>query len=227
MVYTFWEGKMPAYIRLCLDTWKLPFVILDYNNVNQYTATPITKQLESIRFSMPQIADYVRVHVLRDNGGIWLDADTIMITDKLPEAHILGNPYNGDNTIGFLQAEKDSEFFKQWAHYQESIIERSNDRSWDILGNRFTDNWIKGGKPIIVQNITQSWPETYMIKEPVPRRQKYHKFYFESDYHLDDILPTDILMLHNSWTPQSYKELTIEQVLSKNCTLSNILRESR
>ena len=22
-VFTFWEGKMPGYIRLCLDTWKL------------------------------------------------------------------------------------------------------------------------------------------------------------------------------------------------------------
>ena len=174
---------------------------------------------------MPQIADYVRVHVLRDNGGYWLDADTIMITDKLPEATILGYPSTKDNTIGFLQAEKDSEFFKQWAHYQDNVIERSHDRTWDILGNRFTDTWIKGGNPIILQDVSSCWPETYMIRNDIERKKKYHKFYFESDYHLDDILPTDILMLHNSWTPKSYKELTIEDVLASKCTLSNILRE--
>ena len=73
MVYTFWEGEMPDYIKLCMYTWHFPVTILNYDNLNNYTDLQITSQLE--RFTLPQIADCVRVHVLRDQGGYWLDAD--------------------------------------------------------------------------------------------------------------------------------------------------------
>ena len=36
-VFTFWEGEMPAYIKLCMKSWDFPFVLLNYDNVNEYT----------------------------------------------------------------------------------------------------------------------------------------------------------------------------------------------
>ena len=72
---------MPGYIRLCLDTWKVPCTVLNYDNVNDYTDLPLDKLK---RFTLPQIADCVRVHVLSDgtplqysylenpmDGGAW------------------------------------------------------------------------------------------------------------------------------------------------------------
>ena len=49
MVYTFWEGEMPAYIKLCMQTWKIPYVLLNYDNVNQYTDIPIEKLKDTQR----------------------------------------------------------------------------------------------------------------------------------------------------------------------------------
>lgn len=34
---------MPDYIKMCLDTWKREYVLLNYDNLNQYTELPIDK----------------------------------------------------------------------------------------------------------------------------------------------------------------------------------------
>lgn len=223
MIFTFWEGKMPAYIELCMKTWKLPFTVLNYKNLHEYTDLNIEPVK---RFTMPQIADCVRVHVLRDNGGYWLDADTIMITDKLPQTNMVGNPLTRMNTIGFLHTEKDTQMYKSWAVFQASVFKRQDTPTqWNIMGNAFTDQYLKDHKEISIHDVTNFWPETYMIKDDISRYNKYGKFYFDSNYYLKDIHETDMLMLHNSWTPQWYKELSAEDVLKYNCTLSNILRE--
>ena len=48
---------------------------------------------------------------------------------------------------------------------------------------------------------------------------------FNNKFHLSDIKKTNMIMLHNSWTPEWYKLFTKDQVLSYDCTMSNILRE--
>lgn len=224
MIFTFWEGQMPAYIELCLLTWKHDYVMLNYDNLNQYTDLPIEKLK---RFTLPQIADIVRVHVLRDNGGYWLDTDTIMITDELPTETIMGNANTRMNTIGYLHTRPYSHMFRLWAQYQDYIIDSADlDLSWDIVGNKFTDSYLLDYKDVPIGDVTNRWAETYMIRGYQSRRDKYNLLYFDRRYTLADFYePTNMLMLHNSWTPQWYKELSKEDVLKNNCTLSNILRE--
>lgn len=223
MVFTFWEGKMPGYIRLCLDTWKVPYTVLNYDNVNDYTDLPLDKLK---RFTLPQIADCVRVHVLRDNGGYWLDADTIMLTGKLPDAVILGDPEKRINTIGMLHAEPHSDMFEEWARFQDEIIQGSSvSRYWALMGNDFTDPYLWEHGEIRIGRIDNYWPETYMIPDPELRIYKYKKFYFRESHHLADIRDASLLMLHNSWTPKWYKALSAKSALMGSCTLSNILRE--
>lgn len=223
-IFTFWEGKMPPYIDLCLRTWKFSFTILTYDNVNQYSEIPIEKLQ---RFTLPQIADYIRVHVLRDNGGYWLDADTIMITDKLPETNMIGNATTRMNTIGFLHTEKDSDMFKSWAVFQDSVVKRFDmQNQWNMMGNAFSDKYLKEHQEISIADVTKYWPETYIISgESRSRYDKYRQFYFEESYSLKDIEKTDMLMLHNSWTPDWYKELPVYKILDRSvCTMSNMLR---
>jgi len=227
MIFTFWEGKMPAYIQLCLDTWKHDYILLTYDNLNQYTNLKIDDRLK--RFTLPQIADIVRVHVLRDNGGYWLDTDTIMLSDELPTENMMGYVEQRTNTIGYLYTEAHSKMFEEWAYYQDVIINNmfSNiaQLEWDIVGNRFTDPYVLNHREISICDVSNKWAETYMIKGFQSRYDKYRKLYFGTTYHLSDFKPTNMLMLHNSWTPASYKLLTEHKVLNQTCTLSNILRE--
>ena len=224
-IFTFWEGQMPDYIKLCMKTWNFNYTVLNYKNLHKYIDISIDK-LQS--FTLPQIADVVRVHVLRDYGGYWLDTDTIIL-NELPTENICGDITERTNTIGFLHTEPHSDMFTAWAEYQDYVIDHpdkvSDLHKWDIFGNRFTDDYIKMHEEISIHNIKPYWPETYMIYLYKSRSSAYKQFYFESSYDLKDLLPTDLLMLHNSWTPAWYKQLNETDVLSQDCTLSNILRE--
>ena len=225
-VFTFWEGKMPAYISLCMSTWKLPYTVLTYENLHEYTDLDI----ESVkRFSLPQIADCVRVHVLRDQGGYWLDADTIMVTGQLPDTDMVGDPGKRTNTIGLLYSKAHSEMFTKWAQYQDEIIRSTGFRNakypWDLMGNSFTDGYVREHQSVRIHPVERYWPETYMIADEIPRYEKYRRFYFEQGNGLADIRPADLLMLHNSWTPEWYKNISATDVLAGSCTMSNVLRE--
>lgn len=217
-VFTFWEGPMPAYIKLCLDTWKFPFTLLTYKDIE------LPSKLQN--FSICQIADYVRVHVLKDCGGYWLDADTIMLNDKLPKVTVLGNDETRENTIGFLSAYKQHDMFVEWAQYQDDMVDSEvAPYQWSSMGNDFTDKYLKEHKEVIIGEIRNCWPETYMVTQNISRYDKYNKFYFEQYYKLGSLLSTNMLMLHNSWTPQWYKNMTEDEVLNHKCTLSYILKE--
>lgn len=223
-VFTFWEGQMPGYIKLCMDTWKVPFTVLNYDNLHNYTDLNIEPVK---RFTLPQIADVVRVHVLRDNGGYWLDADTIMLSDKLPDTDLVGYPENRTSSAGLLYSEPHSEMFCRWAEYQDKIVNGwETPTFWATFVNSFSDTYTQEHHEVRIHPIEDFWPETYMVTDNIPRWQKYKQFYFEERYSLADIRPTDLLMLHNSWTPEWYKDMPTCKVLDANCTLSNVLREA-
>ena len=225
-IFTFWEGRMPEYIELCMKTWKFPYVLLNYKNLNKYTNLPVTHDLT--RFALPKVANCVRAHVLRDHGGYWLDTDTIMVNDKLPDTTVIGYPEIRSNSIGYLYADRPHmDMFEKWSEFQDKIINNpsSIETHWSFLSNDFTDPYVKEHEDVTISNIENCWPETYMVQGDIHRQYKYEQFYFDGSYHLSDIRPTDMLMLHNSWTPEWYKKLSEKEVLSQNCTLSNILKE--
>ena len=148
---------MPAYIKLCMATWKLPYTLLNYDNLGQYTEFDINR---AKRFTLPQIADCVRVHVLRDQGGYWLDADTIMITGKLPDTDMVGYPETRQNSIGLLYSEPHSEMFTEWAAFQDEII-RGYDTSsyWATMGNDFTEEYVKRHEEVRIFPIEDYCPD--------------------------------------------------------------------
>lgn len=226
-IFTFWEGTMPDYIKLCMDTWKFDYELITYDTLYKYTDFEITDILK--KFSLPKIADCIRAHVLRDNGGYWLDADTIIIGRNLPEETMIGNPKLRTNSIGYLYAERPNmDLFVQWSGYQDYILENAiipSDTKWDVFGNHFTDSYVQKHKEISIKDITCCCPETYMLDSGT-RRERYTNFYFNYNYKLSDIAKTDMIMLHNSWTPKWYKEISKDAILAcPSCTLSNILKE--
>lgn len=222
-IFTFWEGPKPAYIDLCLKTWKFPYTVLNYDNLSKYTDFDAHK---ADKFTLPQIADCVRVHVLKDSGGCWLDADTIMLGNELPAVAILGNDATRDNTIGFLRADAVPDMFIQWAAYQDSVLQQSNPpHHWDVMGNAFTNPYLKEHSEIYIGRLDKYHAECSLVESLSSNKDRYKVFYFEKHRHLTDIDNASMLMLHNSWTPGWYKKLSTHEVFAQSCTMSNILRE--
>ena len=219
---------MPAYIKICMATWDImtPYTVLNYGNLHNYTDLPIDDRLK--RFSLAQIADVVRAHVLRDHGGYWMDADTILFSPKRMDTMMIGNREDRTQTIGYLFAkEPRMDLYEKWAAYQDGVLNDPNaSRHWSVMGNMFTDKYVMEHKEVTIGDVRKCWPETYMIPGNVLRTYKYRRFYFEKAFHRSDIMQTDRLMLHNSWTPEWYKRLSEDEVLRHGCTLSNMLREA-
>ena len=87
LIWMYWENrpftKKPAYLELCLDSIKrhkgdYELVLLDERSVKDYIEIPAkVRQFEHIAHR----ADYIRFHLLHRYGGVWLDADVILIQD--------------------------------------------------------------------------------------------------------------------------------------------------
>jgi hypothetical protein len=212
---------MSGYIKLCLDTWRQEFTLLNYDNLNNYTNLDI-KALQN--YTIAQISDIVRVHILRDNGGYWVDADTIMLTDYLPEENMIGMPSDRTAHCGYLHFDKNATMLKEWAEKQDMIISSGSTGEWDLFANSLSDPLVKKYDEVTIKDRQLYFPESYMSIENNPYCQ-YRDFYFDNHYQVSDIKPTELLMLHNSWTPSWYKDLSEIEVLTKTRTMSNILKE--
>ena len=84
-VFTYWDkpADMPAYLRLCLATWRQHGGIEDVTlitdeNLHQWIA-PDTLDWEALAdYPVAQRKDAIEIAVLARHGGLFLDVDTIM-----------------------------------------------------------------------------------------------------------------------------------------------------
>lgn len=85
-VFTFWEPKssVPGYVNLCMETWKhcLPgceVVVLDYDSLGDWLTADEQAAVLCRKMTLAMQSDCIRCAVLKKHGGIWMDADTVLI----------------------------------------------------------------------------------------------------------------------------------------------------
>lgn len=253
-IFTFWEpkSKMPDYIRLCIKTWQkfLPeyrIHIVDYENLDYYLGKNFFNKILYTKFTLPKQADAIRCALLNKYGGIWLDADTIITSEKVKDFFNIKSDFILiGNHIGFIIANKDSCILKNWLfEIQRKIYIYSffvkfpflkiifirkykSLKNWDIFGNSIIDKYLNTEnneiKFQIDRNKNNCLPELYFYpnSKNISHFDIYNKFYFDSFENNFDIKKTCILLLHNSWTPSDYKLKTVEEIANTNNTISLI-----
>lgn len=104
-LFIYWEckpnHKKPEFINLCNDTVKKhcsgDFDVIFLNEKNVYFYLPdLRKDINDLPIC--QKTDYIRVALLYKYGGVWLDADTIVMKKMTPLIDKLNNGYD---YIGF------------------------------------------------------------------------------------------------------------------------------
>ena len=121
-IFTFWEPKekIPAYIKLCMQTWKkfLPeyeVVVVDYSNIDEYLGKNFYDKILYKDFPLMLQADAIRCALLKNYGGIWIDTDTIITSSEaknyltLPYEFILIGYH-----VAFIKADKDCSILNGW-----------------------------------------------------------------------------------------------------------------
>ena len=116
-VFTFWEGKKPIYIDLCIETWKknIPNIdlhIINHQNIGDYLDTGW--DIDTIKkCSYAHQSDIISTAVIGRFGGLKLDAD-MLLTEKFTRfIHSLsseklvmfGNPEQRTGTGAFFYSQ--------------------------------------------------------------------------------------------------------------------------
>ncbi len=197
--------------------------ILNPDNITQYIQPP--KKWYKIK-SLAHKADYIRVAILYEYGGIYIDSDMIAldsfeyIYELLTRYEVVAFEYvtvslNGKSVnkklnhtynipISFLACVPKNILFKKWLDKINKILSSTTDFEdrdmWHLLGRKTLEPLIT--KLVENNQLTYySFPaETTVI--PVGAKQRY---LFFTDYPLDKIISSNyqpFIALFNSWMPQ-------------------------
>ena len=252
-IFTFWEpsNKIPGYIRLCIQTWKkfLPeynIILMDYKKVKEFLGEYLFRNIICKYMSFMLQADAIRVALLQKFGGIWMDADTIITNGdflKNIENYDLAMIGGKNSTnIGFIYASKNSTIINAWLieiirrvkKFKQLFQSAYKNKTvkFNYLGNNIIDNLLKNDNTsknffILDRNKLNVFPEYRLLKNSnLTQKQRYIKLYFinRAPKILFPIVK-GIIMLHNSFTPNKYKNMTEKQFLKEEILLSKYLRK--
>ena len=148
-IWTYWAGDMPLMVHLCIASWRkcnpgYRIIVLNEHNLERYTNFDFTT-LKHANESHQRFSDYVRLVVLSQHGGIWMDATIICqapLKRILPEGHdMIGFYLDGftnmcDSKViesWFIACPKGSHFVRSW----KTEFLRTND--FDTIADYIND----------------------------------------------------------------------------------------
>lgn len=226
-------------------------VILDYSNLDEWIGKNYFDRSLYKNFSIAMQADAIRCAMLKKYGGVWLDADTILLSDKCKEFFNSDSEFTAVSIhLAFLAAKPNAYVLNLWEKdIRKNIFlykyvkmfrihkvfkkVRQNFSSWNILGNSILNPLVYGLRDnkkyvnYLYSNDVKCFPEQiYMPDKKIDIIQKYKTFYFENDYSDKALeIPESFIFLHNSWTPEEYKEMSIEEFMSHKNTLTEVFKK--
>lgn len=244
-IFTFLEFdenvQMPAYIYLCLKTWQkylkndYKIVILNSKNIEKFISKSLLPDISKLkqRYPFPRFCDYIAALVLYENGGIFLDADTI-ITEKFKDEEVL---YSHCDTVlysnslynvspGFMKANKGSLFMEELIRRYRFDTHLS--MAFDPHRNYIINDVIKYFDKEHI-TLIDSEKSGYCMEKAmygVWDDYLYQNYYFSSLDSIEDFLKTTrgITALRNSVTNKRYKEMDVDEFLSMNFLLAKIFK---
>ena len=160
-IYLYWVGKEYKLISILRDLIYLHSTNGIGYKVNLITDKNIREYIKDIPDYFNNLcpahqADFVRVHVICDYGGIWLDSDTLVI-DKLDSLFDFIEKKNGffikeNNTIlwnGIFGSKKQTPLMIEWKNKLVSILDqKKNNIQWTEIGNKMLQSMYKKNKSL-------------------------------------------------------------------------------
>ncbi|MBV6879084.1 capsular polysaccharide synthesis protein [Epilithonimonas ginsengisoli] len=183
IIWMFWQSKKPSiFVNICIENLKKRLAdyeirVIDFDNIDEY----ITNPPKFNDLPLANIADWIRLYLIKEFGGYWLDA-SILVTDNFKwieklkiqyKSEFVGF-YSDDCTINleypivenwFFGAPKHSKFITDWfVEYNNCIFS----------GNRQV--YYKDLDASVLQNI---WNPSYLLPyvsvAVIMRRNKDYK----------------------------------------------------
>ncbi|MFA5322832.1 MAG: capsular polysaccharide synthesis protein [Smithella sp.] len=151
-IFSFWEpkGNMTPYLELCRKTWErnLPdyeIIFLDYSNLGHYLPEGVydINIFRKLTFMMQK--DAVMVAVLKEHGGVFMDADTLVTGEIAPLLRMLRHTevIMFSAHMAFVAAQPGSYLLTLWykkIQQKLNFLKEEKDgapqfQQWDFIGN--------------------------------------------------------------------------------------------
>lgn len=148
-VFTYWQGNMPSLIEILLE-----LMMLHSKNGDNYEFIHLNR--DSFLSENPDVpdcfdalspnhqSDLVRVFSISKHGGIWLDADTLVMNSLLELNKIIENKgffvtqNNQCLCAGVFGSPPNTLLMNEWKSYQIDLLKKTGPTlPWESLGNSF------------------------------------------------------------------------------------------
>ncbi len=148
----FGKGELQPLMKKCIRSWKKfcpDYEIIEWNEDNfDVNSTLWTKQAyEAKKYAF--VADYVRLKVLYEHGGVYFDTDQELIKPIEPFMNhkaFLGFMNDTDISCGVMGAEKNNEIIKEFLDsYKEKSFVKNDVMNTEANTDVFTKILIKNG----------------------------------------------------------------------------------
>jgi len=132
-IFCFWEppGSMPAYLKLCMDSWRrhlanYDIVVVSYANLEHYIPRG-TYDIDALKkLPLGVLKDAILAAVLCEHGGVFMDVDTIVTRDIAPILACLKRAeivlFNVH--LGFVAARRGAPILRQWVGDAQQRLSR-------------------------------------------------------------------------------------------------------
>jgi len=171
-------------------------------------------------------SDYVRAHILRKHGGVWIDADTVVVQDFTKEINFLleKRDYVGRrNEVGwmamnFMASKPDGEVITKFIELQNKVLDGAREIN---AGSKFGSRLLTGVMNDFLVKDYSIIPELLIA----PINFKEYKEYFREDLQLSEFSLEIIycFQLYNRAFPDEVRGMSSEEFLSKRWFVSRLI----
>ncbi|HLD90881.1 MAG TPA: capsular polysaccharide synthesis protein [Patescibacteria group bacterium] len=236
-VWTYWENpaglKTPSYLELCFDSMDKycntdNFVFKLVDNLNIHDLIPeLRTDLNKLKVSnnprenISIKADYIRAKLLQKYGGIWLDADTIVMRSPDELVPLLNRKdflyrtqHEGLASVGVMASIPNGVLINEYIEQQDTLIDTKKTLSWGENGSRILTPLVRKHSAI-----TQSLGLVGSI--PFSHWQQYFtNVLYEHDK------TVWCYQLYNKVFPEWFKQQNKEIILKDTTVISQLFRIS-
>lgn len=86
IIWTYWDNpeKIPKTVKMCIEGWKknnpgYEVILLTKDNYSKYIHIPLEiAQHPNFNDSAPRFSDLLRLYVLAEHGGVWVDSSILL-----------------------------------------------------------------------------------------------------------------------------------------------------
>jgi hypothetical protein len=233
-IFIYWVGNIPTLIKI-LRTLIYSYSINNYN-LHLIDHTNLLKYVQNIPNNFYDLkpahqADFVRVNVIYEYGGIWLDSDVLVLSNLENLFNVIKKD-NGffileNNTIlynGVFGSKKKTLLFNEWKTRINNVLNKKTDIEWTEIGNDMLEK-IKNEKPElfsgyrIYKGLDNMYPVNWnycvkeFIKKPYNNYKKIKKKF------------QPLIILVNS-VYKKLNNITITNILNNNMPLNYFINKA-